>query len=116
MSQSDYIKYKKMSTELKRMNKLEPILESNQYISYKNYALENKIQNTKITYNQLLLPNRTQIFNMEKKVTDCPVFTTCLNTNLRANRKLHTQIPVHPIRPLFQKNNKKCDCTQKIFH
>ena len=114
MSQSDYLKYKRISTELK-INKLDPIFNPHDYLSYKEFSLENSIPNTKITYNQLVLPNKKMIFNMEKSA--CPlIFNTCKNTNLRTNRKLlltsqRAQTPL-PLRPLInnQKKNEYCKC------
>lgn len=123
MSQSDYIKYKKISTELKN-NKLPTILDPHNYSSYKEYALENTIQNTKFTYNQLQPANKTVIFDIEKKVTNCPTFLICSGTNARLNRPIYPQTyapsysAVNPIRPLTQKQiqpsirkTKLCLCT-----
>lgn len=79
MSQGDYLKYKKISVELK-INKLEPILNNDDYIQYKEYALENKITSSskKLTYNKLLPPNTKNIFDIEKKNTgNCPGFIFC---------------------------------------
>jgi hypothetical protein len=108
MSQSDYLKFKRISTELK-VGKLDPIFNPEDYLSYKEFSLENSIQNTKLTYNQLLLPNRTKIFNMEKMVNSCPSFNACKNTNLRTNRKLmlSSQINPTPSRPLNEKKIQK---------
>ena len=49
MSQSDYIRYKKTGMQLK-INKLDPILNSQDYLAYTDYNLENTIINTKINY------------------------------------------------------------------
>lgn len=79
MSQGDYLKYKKTSVEL-RINKLEPILNNNDYIQFKEYALENKIisSSKKLTYNKLLPSNTKIVFDMEKKNTgNCPTFIYC---------------------------------------
>ena len=115
MSQSDYLKYKRISTELK-INKLDPIFHPNDYLSYKEFSLENSIINEKINYNQLILPNKNMVFNMEKNI--CPLtFNTCKNTDVRTNRKplLKSQITPSPLQPLYvkQKTNKVmnfCDC------
>jgi hypothetical protein len=105
MSQSDYIKYKKISTELKSLNKYPSVLQEDDYNLFKEYSLENTIQNTKLTFNQFQPPGFTIINGMEKKVTNCPNFPTCKDTNTRSNRK-----PLggafyypHPLRPLTQK-------------
>ena len=55
MSQSDYLKYKRVSRELKT-NKLSPVFNDQDYVSYKEYALENTISNSKLTYNQRIAP------------------------------------------------------------
>jgi hypothetical protein len=112
MSQSDYIKYKKMSQELK-INKLPPVLEPDDYISYKEYALENSIKNTKLTYNQLQPPNKIMVMNMEKTVTNCPSFIVCKNTHLRPHRATYPPTyasqyaTVHPIRPFTHKQQEQ---------
>jgi hypothetical protein len=120
MSQSDYIKYKKVSRELK-INKLNPILDSQEYIDYKQYALENTTPtrpnyvynggtstttNGKLSYNQLVPANKKIIFGIERsRTTTCPTFTLCTNTNQRTNRRalLQPQIDPRPLRPLTDK-------------
>jgi len=138
MSQSDFIQHKKTSAQLKEIKKLPPVFDTKDYISFKEYALENTISNTKITYNQLnpytknvatkntytITPTTYNVFGMQKTTTNCPTFTICKNTNLRTNR-----IPLggafyypNPIRPLTQKqidkqhkttifNSNLCNCT-----
>lgn len=89
MSQSDYIKHLRVSTKLlldSSRNQL-PVFTSQDYLEYKEYVLENTIQNSKII-NNLLTPNGEQIiFNMERKTTNCPTMLLCKNTNKRLNRK-----------------------------
>ena len=121
MSQSDYIKYKRTGVELK-INKLPTLLEYSDYNSYKEYSLENSIQNTKNRYNSLIPDNTTIIWNMEKKVTNCPTFQICNNTTSRNNKKTYitnynaNYCNVHPTRPLSVKQiniltqNKRCNC------
>lgn len=81
MSQCDYIKYKRVANELKNQA---ASMSPAQYTQYKEFTLENTIVNTKQTNNQLALSGRHPIFGMEKKVTNCPTFTICKNTNSRA--------------------------------
>lgn len=90
MSQSDYIKYKEISTILRTDigTKMEPVFNCNDYIGYKKYSLESTIVNNKITMNQLTPSNRQPIFGMEKQITNCPSFIVCKNTNRRTNRIL----------------------------
>lgn len=99
MSQSDYIRYKKTGTQLK-INKLDPVLNNQDYLAYTDYNLENTITNTKINYNHLTLPNTQNVFNMERpNIANCPNFILCQNTNTRPNRVklVGTQITPTPI-------------------
>lgn len=90
MSQSDQIRYKKTSNQLKEVNKLDAVLNSQDYICYKQYTLESNIANTKPVLNQLTLAGKTILFGMEKKVSKCPInnFAMCNKTNQRPNRVL----------------------------
>jgi hypothetical protein len=95
MAQSDYIKYKRISTDLRidtSFNKLAPVLGSQQYIDYLQYSIENKISTKKTVYNKLDVSGEQVVFGMEKKVTNCPSFITCINTNTRPNRVLNTSL------------------------
>jgi hypothetical protein len=98
MSQSDYIKYKKVTTVLTvdMSNNFLPILDSQNYSDYKEYVLENTVANSKIVYSRIV-PSTTQIvLNMEKNksavqnmgtsTTVCPSFLLCKNTNKRPYR------------------------------
>jgi hypothetical protein len=91
MSQSDYIKYKRVQRELKEFNqtpaKIPNVLNSGQYISYKEYSLENTIINTKDIYNNLIDGNVPVVFGMVKKcASNSPTFTLCRGTETRGNR------------------------------
>ena len=88
MSQSDYIKYRKISTQLKldaSRNQL-PVFDSSTYLDYKDYVLENTIVDTNITYNMLIPSGKQIVFGMERRVNNCPTTYECVNTNKRANR------------------------------
>ena len=89
MSQSDYIRYKKTTNQLKEVRKLNPILASQDYITFKQYTLESTVINTLPTFNKLALPGYTNIFEIERKITNCPItnFAICNSTNLRPNRR-----------------------------
>jgi hypothetical protein len=101
MSQSDYIQYKKTSTQLKLYDE-SPVLQDGNYILYKEYALENTIPTTKIIYNQLLPPGNALIMGMEMPSRDdCPQFPICTDTHLRP--MLSTQATVRPARPIYVK-------------
>src|SRR6056300_635159 len=89
MSQSDYLKHKKMSTRIRVDNDTTsqpPVFTSNVLTQNQQYSLSNSITNTKPRYNQLVPSNTQLIFNMEKTVTNCPTFPVCKDTNLRTNR------------------------------
>ena len=90
MSQSDYIRYKKVSNQLLEVNKLNAILDSQDYTQFKQYYLESNIPNTNITFNQLNLQGYTNVFDINKKIKYCPTnnFIMCNNTNIRDNRVL----------------------------
>lgn len=116
MSQSDYIQFKSLKNNLLYQNKLDPILDSQDYTRFVKYSIETSIPNTKLVYNQLippkqlfhpleltdnavafcnvfthapasiLGPGKTLIFNMEQSTDGCPTFIECSNTNSRPNR------------------------------
>jgi hypothetical protein len=105
MSQSDYLKYKKTATVLKQQSDLSKVLNSQELSEYKMFSLENTIINTIPTKNALVTPGSIRIFNMNKKVTNCPSFQVCTSTNNRVNKKKNAfNLPTpHPIRPLYTK-------------
>ena len=87
MAQSDYLKYKRVSNQLKiDGQRFSPILDAQDYVNYKEYKLENTIINTQKTFNQLLPTGRQPVFGMEKVVTNCPSFIVCSGTNNRPYR------------------------------
>jgi len=89
MSQSDYIKYLRVSNQIlldSSKNQM-PVLNSKDYLEYKEYVLENTIKNSNIIYN-LLTPSGEQIiFDMERRTNNCPTMPFCTKTNTRLNRK-----------------------------
>jgi hypothetical protein len=91
MSQSDYIKYKKTSNKLSidnssLHNKEPPVFVSSDYTDFKQYHLENTINNTRPTFNYIVPSGNHLVFGMDKVVSNCPTFIDCSNTNLRPNR------------------------------
>lgn len=89
MSQSDYIKYKRVYTELsidKNTLKQPPVFDDGNYIDFKEYALENTIVNTKPILNRITPAGKQVVYDMDRVVTSCPTFILCKNTNLRPNR------------------------------
>ena len=89
MSQSDYIRYKKTTNELVEVRKLDSILASQDYITFKQYTLESTVINTSPTFNKLALPGQRIVFGIERKISNCPIvnFAICNRTNLRPNRR-----------------------------
>lgn len=108
MSQSDLIRYKKVSNQLLEMKKLDSVLSSQDYITFKQYTLESKNNNitntTKPILNQLTLPGNNRIFSIEKNFAKCSSntnFTMCNKTDKRGNRRYNTinipnQLNQHP--------------------
>lgn len=91
MSQSDYIKHKKLSSILKNNtieNDLDAVLSPSDYTQFKQYSLTSTIINTNPTKNQLLDDGKQRIFHMEKNIDHCPVnqFVVCNGTHTRFNR------------------------------
>lgn len=87
MSQSDYIKLKRTVTNLKEQAKHDAVYKSTDYTTFKEYSLEKTITNLKPTFNQLRVPGTKTIFDVEKKVSDCPSFSLCSGTQARLNRR-----------------------------
>lgn len=114
MSQSDYLNFKRVSTEL-NVNKYTPVFDIKEYIEFKEYSIVNNIINTKLTYNQLQQPGYQNIFNMEKKITNCPTFIVCRQTNQRPNRVPMSSVYFNPssiMPPIYvkQPTNAKTGC------
>jgi hypothetical protein len=93
MSQSDYLKYKRVATILKVDNntsKQPPVFDSSVYLNNVQFSLENTTINTKVVYNRITGNvggvTRIPIFGMDKNVSGCTTFPVCNNTNLRTNR------------------------------
>lgn len=100
MSQSDYIRYKRVSVELESQTKLKPVLDAGKYTAYKEYSLENSIISTP-TYDNRLPPNISVIFDMRLNTsTNCrPPFILCSDTDERPNRELRSFAPPQPLKP-----------------
>jgi len=89
MSQGDYIKYKRVATELKnQQNNLAPVIGSGKYIDYKAFTLENTIISNTPDYTKLLPPSSVNVFGMQiNNPSNCSPFILCSGTNYRVNRK-----------------------------
>jgi len=109
MSQSDYIRYKRVAVELKDQAKnLAPVIDSSQYVNYKAFTLENTILSTKPDYTKLVPQNSVNVFGMQiNNPGNCSTFNLCTGTDSRVNRRplTGTQIDVHPL-PTLQYNKK----------
>ena len=65
MSQSDYIRYKRIANELKEKQKLDPVIDSSKYSGYKAFTVSNSITNEKPTFAKLESVNSVNIFGMQ---------------------------------------------------
>ena len=101
MSQSDYIRYKRVALELSNQTKnLAPVIESGKYIGYKAFTLENTIISNKMSFTKLQPTSSVNVFGMQiDNPFSCQTFKLCTGTNSRVNRKplLGTQISSMPL-------------------
>ena len=100
MSQSDYIKYKKIKNVLSIDNntqKQPPVFNSSDLLNFREFNLENTIPNTKIVLNRLTPTGKQEVFDMYKTVSSCSSFIDCSNTNLRTNRLPMSSVYFTPI-------------------
>jgi hypothetical protein len=89
MSQSDYLRRKKIANVLNLDSSDDPIYDSTQYIHFKQFQLENEITSTNISYRKITPSAKQLIFNMERNVSNCPTFLLCNGTSSRPNRVAH---------------------------
>jgi hypothetical protein len=99
MSQGDYIKRKQISYKLigdgtttggikgNGLLNYNSVLDSKDYIDFKKYSLEGSIKSSTLMLNNLIVPNKTNIFDMVIDVSNCPNFIVCNATDTRSNRK-----------------------------
>lgn len=111
MSQSDYLKYKRISNQLRIDNQIDagmtktnqaPVFTSETLLNYKQYALNNTIVNNKLILSRLLLDGKQRVYDMDKKVNDCPTFIVCKNTQNRANHELSSGVYFDPINDNYE--------------
>ena len=96
MSQSDYIKFKKIKNKLNDLKRLPSVLDTRDYTDFIQYGIETSVVgNTYIKpqFNQLIPITDTTVFNM-KVNPNCPAdpinsFKVCKDTNKRSNRILN---------------------------
>jgi hypothetical protein len=100
MSQSDYIEYKKRANELKNQKQLSPVLSSDDYTAFKQFANENNVFNKSQTYNLLIPTNSQMVFNMDCSNSEyCSTFLIDANTQTRPNRVTLGAIYSDPSQP-----------------
>jgi hypothetical protein len=89
MSQSDFIRYKRLAVELRNQTKnLAPVIDSGKYTDYKAFTLENTIISNKPSYTKLQSQSTINVFGMQRNnASSCSTFTLCSGTNNRTNRK-----------------------------
>jgi len=89
MSQSDYIRLKRVSQKLKDLNQTPNVpyqISPSEYVEYMNYQLSNTIVNTNINYNKLNPKNTITVFNIpvpnaiisgNYNTTPCQTYKVC---------------------------------------
>jgi hypothetical protein len=102
MSQSDYIKFKRVSTILNNSKNLPKKMNERDYLDYNQFTVENisnnTSPNTKITYNRLQLqPTVYQsVWNMDK-VIDCSSYTVFCSLHPDTSNNIITGITQLPL-------------------
>lgn len=114
MSQSDYLKRKRVATVLYNDSTLYPVFSEKNLLDFKQYSLENTIVNSKPTTNRIVPSNKQVVFGIQQTVSSCPTFTVCSGTNTRPNRVPLTGVLCQPV-PLNWRDRKtaanaKCRC------
>ena len=95
MSQSDYIRYKRVQTELRKKEDFPNVLESGKYISYKEYSLENMIVSDNDRYDKLIDENVPIVFGMVKPcASNSPTFIPCTGDENTARSYRRNVIPL----------------------
>jgi|AntAceMinimDraft_11_1070367.scaffolds.fasta_scaffold07850_3 hypothetical protein len=118
MSQGDYIKRKQISHKLEDngLSSYGTVLNAKDYTDFKKYSLEGTITSSTATLNNLEIPNKPRIFDMEMDTTNCPSFIVCNGTDTRPNRVLNSHEPTcnpvmkapgRSVPPAWDKTNKK---------
>jgi hypothetical protein len=129
MSQGDYLKRKQLANALRvdggNTNNNQPaVFGSHDLLKYKQYQIINDDSSTNINYNLITPTGTTMVFDMERKVANCPSFIVCKDTNTRPNRVLNNGSGCRTqILPLtwFQRKNvsnssELCICQLKRKH
>jgi len=124
MSQSDYIRHKKMANILRDQENLGNVLNAQDLTHFKTFQLSNTIFDSNVTINNHILPENTQIvFNIEMDTSgNCPNIAFCTGTDKRANRTKqnipmfsHYRGKISKNEYFWGKKNKHQLCLQKEF-
>jgi len=124
MSQSDYIRHKKMANILRDQENLGNVLNSQDLTNFKTFQISNTILDGNIYNNQLIPANKQIVFDIEMEISgNCPNIVFCTGTNDRANRTNKQSVPMFShYRGKISKNeyfwgkkNKHQLCLQKEF-
>jgi len=111
MSQSDYLKYKRVSNQLRIDNQIDtgmtatnqpPVFTSHNLLQYKQYTLNNTIMNTKKTLNKLTPSTSQRVYGMDKSVVGCPTFIACKDTQGRNNHVLSQGVFFDPTKEKYE--------------
>ena len=117
MSASDYIQLKRNKTRLgyNHLDKLAPVLSSQDYTDFTGYGIESTVLNTLITPSCLALPSTVRILDMDQQ-GNVPVFPVCSSDGdlytERWNRVLNPPFVCGSLysRPLTQKQQDIAQC------
>ena len=93
MSQSDYLRRKKVANELSLDASLNPIYDYSKYLTFKQFQFQNEIGSSNINYSNIINQNNKNLFGVERNVTNCPSFAVCSDSVtgglVRENRVPH---------------------------
>jgi hypothetical protein len=106
MSQSDYIRHKRISNELIDQSKLSPVLNARQYTDYKEYSLENTIYSSTISYNKIIPANTPVVFDIQyNNANTCPHFVLYCGATDTVHNPRPNRVPLSGplVRPLSMK-------------
>lgn len=98
MSQSDYLKHKKMATELKFQGDFRPVLQSQNYTLYKEFSVDHTKKANKMVYSDMQPSDVRSYFNIVRPQT-CQVLPCQDNMVFRRPFVYRgpSPIKVHPV-------------------
>jgi len=103
MSQSDYIRHKKMANILTDQENLGNVLNAQDFTEFRTFVLSHTIDDSNVTYNQMVPENKRNVFNMEI-TKNCPSIAFCTGTSDRPNRKTQSMPMFSHYRGKISKN------------